>query len=108
MNETNITKSILQFFGEYRFLSNFWISEFVWDGLVWPSTECAYQAAKTTDNDKRLPFLTMTPGQAKRAGKAIELREDWEEVKVDIMYQIVKAKFSQNLSRCYWIQVMLT
>lgn len=91
-----MTEPILTFFGKYRFLSNFWLSELVWDNMVWPSSECAYQAAKTLDPAVRLTFTTMTPVQAKCAGKSIELRDDWEEVKVQLMYEIVHAKFSQN------------
>jgi ribA/ribD-fused uncharacterized protein len=87
---------ILTFFGPYRFLSNFWLSQLMWDGIVWPSSECAYQAAKSLDRDIRLTFATKTPLEAKRAGKAIAMRDDWDAVKVQIMYEIVHAKFSQN------------
>lgn len=49
------------------------------------------------------------PGQTKRAGKGrtfrsldgeelkVELRPDWEKVKNSIMYEIVRAKFEQNI-----------
>lgn len=89
---------ILQFSGEYRFLSNFWIAPVFWEGLLYPSSECAYQAAKSLDPAVRLLFTTMTPSQAKKAGKTVELRGDWEEVKLQVMYEIVLAKFTQNPS----------
>lgn len=85
-----------QFKGEYHFLSNFYIAELVWDGIVWPHSEAAYQAAKTLDRETRLRFTSLTPGGAKRAGKVIELRSDWEDVKLEVMYEIVRAKFEQN------------
>lgn len=85
-----------QFKGEYHFLSNFYIAELVWDGIVWPHSEAAYQAAKTLDRETRLRFATMTPGATKRAGRTLEIRPDWEEVKFETMYDIVRCKFEQN------------
>jgi ribA/ribD-fused uncharacterized protein len=37
-----------------------------------------------------------TPGEAKRMGNRVILRSDWEDVKVDIMTEIVFRKFTQN------------
>jgi ribA/ribD-fused uncharacterized protein len=87
---------ILTFFDEYRFLSNFYPAELVWDNIVWPHSEAAYQAAKTTDRKLRLAMSKITAGESKRFGKTIELRSDWEEVKCGIMKEIVEAKFRQN------------
>ena len=39
----------------------------------------------------------MNPSEAKKAGRKVILRSDWEIVKVDLMYKIVKAKFAQNI-----------
>lgn len=91
-----IMESILQFQEKYRFLSNFWVAPVTWEGITYPSSECAYQAAKSLDSTVRLLFTTMTPSKAKREGKKIKLREDWEEVKLQVMYEIVLAKFTQN------------
>lgn len=89
--------SILTFFGKYRFLSNFYPAEFVWDRIIWPSSEHAYVAAKTLDREERLKISRMEgKGVIKRYGRQIDLRPDWEEVKYDIMLEIVRAKFSQN------------
>lgn len=88
---------ILEFKGPYRYLSNFWMAPVLWAGQVWPSTEHAYQAAKTLDGDERRRIrMLATPGYAKRAGKLVTLRPDWEQVKEDIMLDIVLAKFSQH------------
>lgn len=38
----------------------------------------------------------MVPTVAKREGYKVKLRENWEDIKIDVMYQIVLAKFSQN------------
>lgn len=92
-----MTLPILQFKNQYSFLSNFYPVEFVWDNIVWHHSEGAYQAAKTLDCEERLKISKMiSPVTAKRAGKRIQLRSDWEEVKVGVMHEIVKAKFNQN------------
>jgi len=62
-------KEIKGFFGEYRFLSNFWFADVFYEGLVYPSVEHAFQAAKTFDIDERLDILKCAePGEAKRLG----------------------------------------
>ena len=88
---------ITSFSGDNAFLSNFFPAKFRWDGVVWNSSEHAFQAAKTLDPAERATIAALPkPGQAKRAGKKVRLRPDWEAVKVDIMLEIVEAKFQQN------------
>ena len=41
-------------------------------------------------------FATLPPDQAKRLGRTVQLRGDWESVKEQIMYEICLAKFTQN------------
>jgi ribA/ribD-fused uncharacterized protein len=92
-----MSESILTFFGEYRFLSNFYPAELVWDNIVWSSSEHAYVAAKTNDRKLRLEISKMAgKGVVKKFGQRLPLRPDWEEVKYDIMLEIVRAKFTQN------------
>lgn len=92
-----MTSPILEFKDEYRFLSNFFGASFVWDGLYWHHTEGAYQAAKTLDRDTRKLFSQMrSPATAKREGKTVKLRDDWEAVKYELMLEIVLTKFVQN------------
>lgn len=96
----NLTPSqppILEFKDEYSFLSNFHPATFVWNHIFWHNSEAAYQAAKSLDRAVWLTFANMTnPGEAKRAGKLIQMRPDWVNVKVEIMRDIVFQKFSQN------------
>jgi len=87
---------INKFRGANRFLSNFYETSVEWEGLTYPSSEAAFQAAKTLDQEDRKRFQTMAPTIAKREGYKVKLRENWEDIKVDVMYQIVLAKFSQN------------
>lgn len=91
-----VTK-IEEFQGPYRFLSNFWKCRFVWDNILWRSSENAYVAAKTLDRELRLEISTIDkPGDVKRFGRKIEIRPDWEEVKIGLMTEIVREKFGQN------------
>ena len=46
--------------------------------------------------EQRKNFLGLDPSSAKRKGRRVKLRDDWEEVKDQIMYEIVLNKFSQN------------
>ena len=81
---------------EYAFLSNFWEAPVTYQGLTYGSNEAAFQAQKCMTEEEKLPFTEMRPAQSKKAGRRVRLRPDWEEVKVGIMEQIVRAKFTQN------------
>lgn len=87
--------AIKQFRGMYYFLSNFYKCNITYDGITYPSTEAAFQAQKTLDNDEKQKFTTMEPLDAKRAGKTVKLRPDWEHIKLNIMHDICKIKFSE-------------
>lgn len=67
-----------------------------YEGIVYPSVENAFQAAKTLNNAERLQFTNVKPGIAKRLGRKVALRHDWEKVKVDIMKELLRKKFSQE------------
>lgn len=84
------------FSGEHRYLSNFWTCSVVFEGTVYPSVENAYQAAKTLDHDIRKRFYDCSAFEAKKRGYKVELRQDWDDVKLDIMYQLVKDKFTRD------------
>jgi ribA/ribD-fused uncharacterized protein len=85
------------FSGEYRFLSNFYTAPVKLDGESYLSVEHAYQAAKTFDKDVRRGIkLCGSAGKAKRLGKSIPLRDDWESVKLQIMEDLVYCKFANN------------
>ena len=88
-----ISKPINGFFEEYRWLSNFWEVPVTVTGIQYGSTEAAYQAAKTVDIDERQKFIGLTPGQAKRLGSKIQLRANWNIVKLEIMELVLRAKF---------------
>lgn len=84
---------ILDFKREHGWLSNFWLGAVMLDGVSYPSVEHAYQAAKTHPS-QREPFLRGTPWQAKRLGRSVALRPDWEQVKVQTMRSLLEQKFA--------------
>lgn len=90
-------KSIKGFQGEYRWLSNFYECPVEYEGLTYGSSEAAYQAAKTYDEDLREQFTHMSPREAKKVGKSgIDIRSDWDEDRFWVMHAIVTNKFRQN------------
>lgn len=93
---------IKSFSGRYAFLSNFYHAPFELFGMLWPTVEHFYQAGKI---DNRRPDMwdwvekircAKTPGEAKRLGRALPLREGWEGMKEGCMRFGLKAKFEFN------------
>lgn len=84
------------FFGQYRWMSNFHLCPIGFQGIVYPATENAYMAAKCKMETQRVIFKTITPARAKEEGRLVVLRDDWEKVKLDIMYQLNLQKFSNH------------
>ena len=97
-------ETIDRFEGEYRFLSNFYPAQIEYEGLIYPTIEHAFQAAKTLDIDARRQVASAsTPGVAKRVGRQIKLREDWELVKNPVMMDVVSLKFSEGSNFAEWL-----
>lgn len=89
--------TINSFTDRYDYLSNFHKSVFAYGGQKWPTVEHAFQAYKTTDVDEFLSiWAATTPGIAKRKGRTVTLRDDWEEIKIPLMTALVRRKFASN------------
>ena len=89
--------AINSFQGEYRWLSNFWPAQIKWEGHIYPTVEHAYQAAKTVDaSEQEAIRKCSTPGKAKRCGRNLTIRPDWEECKLLVMRSLVLLKFRDN------------
>lgn len=86
--------SISEFRGENYFLSNFYSAPVTYNGMCFDNNEAAFQAAKCPD--RMAEFCCLNPSEAKKLGRRVKLRDDWEAVKDTVMYEICKAKFSQN------------
>ena len=82
---------------KWAFLSNFYWSEIEFEGITYPTTEHFFQAMKTLDLDERRRIANaLTPGQAKRMGRSVALRPDWEDVKIDVMREGLYRKFADE------------
>lgn len=94
-NESTATEmDIVSFTDEHRFLSNFWPVEVFFEGNVYSSVEHAYVAAKTISEEEREIIRNLdTPGKVKRYGRTIELRDDWDKVKISVMHNLLIQKF---------------
>lgn len=87
--------AIDSFRGEYRFLSNFYACPIIYEGDLYPSLEHAFQAAKTLDSDERKVVRTQTTaGNAKRAGRRVTKRTEWDNVRVSVMRELLYQKFN--------------
>jgi hypothetical protein len=84
---------IYGFFGEYRWLSNFYGFSIEYNGNKFRSTEHAYQAAKCLDpNDINL-FSGCTMAEAKLYGRKVARRPDWEQAKDGVMLDVLRIKY---------------
>ena len=85
---------IVSFTGPNFFLSNFYPCEVGFEGRVYKSSEHAYMAAKTTDENIRAYIAAQsTPSSAKKVGRSIPLRENWNDTRVHYMRIILENKF---------------
>lgn len=99
VHDTNVIKG---FFGDYRFLSNFYDSPVYYEGLLYRSSECAYQAAKLLPH-YRSALQSVSAATSKKIWKSFgedslydNCAEEWDERKYDIMSSIVFEKFLRN------------
>jgi ribA/ribD-fused uncharacterized protein len=79
-------------------LSNFSPHPIDLDGERWQTTEHYFQACKFANLElQRQVREAKTPGDAARLGRRLPgLREDWEQVKEDVMLRALRAKFTQH------------
>lgn len=104
-----IANGLNGFCGEFSFLSNFYRHKPIIVVLpyrypngdtpfsnvcICDNIEHLFQSSKTL-NREEINYIASfdTPGQAKRAGRRITLREDWEEIKDEVMAYLVREKF---------------
>lgn len=87
--------TITAFHRQYDFLSNFHPSPILWNGLNYATVEHAFQAAKATDEtDHEVIRVAGGPAMAKRLGRRVTRRDDWDTVKFDIMLELLRLKFA--------------
>lgn len=92
-----ISQRINRFYGEFGFLSNFHPSPMKFDNRKYPTAEHAYQCAKTSDaGEQNAMAAEKSPGRVKRLGAKCTLKKNWDHMRVQVMTDVVRAKFQQN------------
>ena len=85
---------IAEFKTNYQFLSNFYPSPIDYKGVVYPTVEHFFQAMKTVDDLERLQIAAAeNPNIAKKMGRNVKLRDDWEQIKDNVMRLGLEKKF---------------
>ena len=101
--QKQFSDEVINFYGSklpfYEF-SNFYPAEIDIDSKKYPTSEHYFQAMKFFPEEEIMEKvrLAKSPGIAAKIGRdrSLPLRIDWEEVKDDIMYDAIYAKFTQN------------
>lgn len=93
-------KAIKSFSVQYRFLSNFQTATVVYEGHSYRSVEHAFQAAKTLDPVARAQIRNCTmAADAKKLGKKVQLRDGWDDMRIDVMRDLLRQKFGTDPMR---------
>ena len=86
----------MTFTGAFDFLSNFYPARVEVGGVCYSNAEAAFQAQKCVDAAERGEFAELVAVKAKRRGRQVKLRPDWDSVRLGVMEEVVRAKFRQN------------
>lgn len=86
---------IKEFQGQHRWLSNFWPVAIMFRGIMYPSSENAYQSTKS-DSPEWKSFCSnplTRPGATKKASRKYTLTSEFHDNKVAVMAEIQGIKF---------------
>lgn len=84
----------MRFRDEYYFLSNMFPCKITYNGFTYNNAEAAFQAQK--DLTRMEEFTCLDGYSAKKLGKTVNLRPDWNNVKLTIMREILTIKFADK------------
>lgn len=99
---------ITEFQREYRWLSNFYPAVVLYKGVQYSSVEHAYMSAKSDSNffafasKKELNWKEFcqdssnSPATIKRMSRKITLVDNWDDIKLQVMEECLRSKFSQD------------
>ncbi len=89
-------EKISLFRNEYYFLSNMYPCEIKIGRYTFSCAEAAFQAYKCADKREIRKFEGIDGFEAKKLGKEIALRGDWEVIKLRVMIAVLRFKFGQH------------
>lgn len=84
------------FVGEYSFLSNMFYCTVIIGDMAFPSAENAFQAMKCRTRKEMEQFQFCTPQEAKRLGSQVQLRSNWDQLRIPVMRKVLEAKFEDD------------
>jgi predicted NAD-dependent protein-ADP-ribosyltransferase YbiA (DUF1768 family) len=86
----------LELTGKYTALTNSYPSRIVVEGILYPTLDHAFQAAKFTDTETKVLIsrakLTDIPNIVEQGFT----RPNWQEIRLATMYQLMRLKFESN------------
>lgn len=87
-----------RFIGLYSFLNNFYPDEILYEGIRYKALEYGFAAAKTNDVALKYRISTASsPGEAKRMGREVVLREGWDQyLRYTVMEELLALKFGSG------------
>ena len=88
--------NVKKFEDEFEFLNMFYNCKITIGKLTYLNAYAAYIASKCKNENDRRAFTRLSGIKAKKKSNSITVRDDWDNVKVDIMREIQIAKFEQN------------
>jgi ribA/ribD-fused uncharacterized protein len=95
-----VPESSINFFKDnYEKFSNFYPVVIFYEGRNYPSVEHAYVAAKTKDEFFRKTISELPAkdaGKAKKLGRKVKLRANWDLMKYNLMKRFLMQKFSYD------------
>lgn len=87
---------INNFRNEYFFLSNFYNCPVEIEDIRFLNAEAAFQAMKCEEKSDREMFRNLSASEAKRLGRRVNLRPNWNLLRMKYMKEIILDKFSRN------------
>ena len=85
---------------KYSYLSNFYECRIYYKGLLYRSSESAYQAQKCKDERLKSKFAYggewSSAAESERQGKHVEIVDNWDSIRDKVMFDVVLNKFIQN------------
>lgn len=85
------------FFNEFRWLSNFAPVTITYEGITYPSTENAYQAAKYKENETKQHIASLSASKAKTFSRKNIPTDVWsDDRRLKVMEDLSRLKFSKQ------------
>lgn len=102
---------ITLFRGNYYFLSNFFPVPVNYKGVWYPTSQHAYMSAKSDSKQWKQKCATVqNPGQIKRQSRKLKLVQNWDQIKLDVMREVISKKFnypSENKQQSLCVKLLL-